>query len=162
LLVVFEAESSNAHPFSLQLATFNNSACRAAATTMSKIDTFEELDCYQTGREFRRTISRWARTLPKEEQFRIKDQIIRSSRSITANIAEGFGRHHPQENLQFCRQSRGSLMETLEHLNTALDEDFLGREEYERMREQWNQVRALLSGYINYLQKLAPKDKRFL
>jgi four helix bundle protein len=115
----------------------------------------------QNGAELRRTISRWARTLPKEEQFRLKDQIIRSSRSITANIAEGFGRHHPQENLQFCRQSRGSLMETLDHLNTALDEELLGEETYESIREQWNHVRALLSGYISYLQKLAPKDKRF-
>lgn len=128
---------------------------------MSKIDTFEDLDCYKAGRELRRTVSQWARSLPKEEQFRLKDQIIRSSRSITANIAEGFGRHHPQENLQYCRQSRGSLMETLEHLNTALDEDLLSGEEYERIREKWNQVRALLSGYISYLQKLAPKDRRF-
>lgn len=128
---------------------------------MSNIDTFEDLDCYKAGRELRKIVSRWARTLPKEEQFRLKDQIIRSSRSITANIAEGFGRHHPQENLQYCRQSRGSLMETLEHLNTALDDDLLGSVEYEQFREQWNQVRALLGGYITYLQKLAPKDKRF-
>jgi len=128
---------------------------------MSKIDTFEDLECYKVGREFRKSISRWTRTLPKEEHFRLKDQIIRSSRSITANIAEGFGRHHPQENLQFCRQSRGSLMETLDHLNTALDEDLLGDGDYEKLRDQWNQVRALLSGYISYLQKLAPKDKRF-
>ena len=133
----------------------------AAATIMSNISTFEDLDRYKAGRELRRTISRRARTLPGEEQFRLKDQIIRSSRSITANIAEGFGRHHPQENLQFCRQSRGSLMETLEHLNTALDEDLLGEDQYVSMRDQWNQVRALLSGYISYLQKLAPKDKRF-
>jgi four helix bundle protein len=128
---------------------------------MSNIDTFEDLDCYKAGREFRISVSQWTRTLPKEEQFRLKDQVIRASRSITANIAEGFGRHHPQENLQFCRQARGSLMETLEHLNTALDEDFLDEQEYERMRTQWSQVRALLNGYISYLQKLTPKDKRF-
>jgi four helix bundle protein len=128
---------------------------------MSNIDTFEDLECYKAGRAFRKSITKWARTLPKEEQFRLKDQIIRSSRSITANIAEGFGRHHPQENLQFCRQSRGSLMETLEHLNTALDDEFLAEDGYQIMRDQWNQVRALLSGYISYLQRLTPKDKRF-
>ena len=52
-------------------------------------------------------------------------------------------------------------METLDHLNTALDEDLISEQEYENIREHWNQVRALLSGYISYLQKLAPKDKRF-
>jgi len=126
------------------------------------IDTFEDLDCYKAGRELRKSVSRWARTLPKEEQFRLKDQVLRSSRSVTANIAEGFGRHHPQENLQFCRQSRGSLMETLEHLNTALDDELIAPVDYEKLREIWNQTRALLGGYISYLQKLAPKDKRFL
>jgi four helix bundle protein len=126
------------------------------------IDTFEDLDCYKSGRELRKSVSRWTRTLPKEEQFRLKDQILRSSRSVTANIAEGFGRHHPQENLQFCRQSRGSLMETLEHLNTALDDELIAPVDYEKLREIWNQTRALLGGYISYLQKLAPKDKRFL
>lgn len=128
---------------------------------MGNIETFEDLDCYKAARELRKSVSQWVRTLPKEEQFLLKDQIIRSSRSITANIAEGFGRHHPQENLQFCRQSRGSLMETLEHLNTALDEDLIGEEAYDQIREQWNQGRALLSGYISYQQKLAPKDRRF-
>ena len=52
-------------------------------------------------------------------------------------------------------------METHEHLNTALDEDLLGEDQYVSMRDHWNRVRALLSGYISYLQKLAPKDKRF-
>jgi len=70
---------------------------------MSQIDSFEDLECYRAARSYRRNLARWARTLPKEETYRMKDQVIRSARSITANIAEGFGRHHPQENLQFCR-----------------------------------------------------------
>ena len=52
-------------------------------------------------------------------------------------------------------------METLEHLNTALDDEFLAEDGYQIMRDQLNQVRALLSGYISYLQRLMPKDKRF-
>jgi four helix bundle protein len=146
--LLFSSTTRNKHP------TTNS-------TPMSHIDTFEDLDCYKSGRELRKAVSGWARNLPKEEQFRLKDQIIRSSRSVTANIAEGFGRHHPQENLQFCRQSRGSLMETLEHLNAALDDGLIDKVDYEKLRGLWNQSRALLGGYISYLQKLAPKDKRF-
>lgn len=83
--------------------------------------TFEDLACYQKARKFRKLISNFGKTLPKQEEYRLKDQIIRSSRSVTANIAEGFGRHHHQENAQFCRQARGSLTESLDHLNVALD-----------------------------------------
>ena len=119
------------------------------------IKTFEELACYQKAREFRKIISEFCPTLSKEEQYRLKDQIIRSTRSVTANIAEGFGRHHHQENTQFCRQARGSLSETLDHLNVALDEGYLNDEKYNILRNKLEEVWKILNGYIAYLQKCA-------
>lgn len=62
---------------------------------------------------------------PKSEDFHLKAQILNSSISVTANIAEGFGRFHYQENIQFCRLSRGSLTETFEHIITAYDEKYM-------------------------------------
>ena len=129
---------------------------------MSRINTFEDLECYKAAREFRIVVADWAKHLPSEEKYRFMDQTIRAVRSITANIAEGFGRQHPQENLQFCRQARGSLMEVLEHLNTALDEKLIGAEQYGSFREQWGTVRAILTGYIKYLESLTTKDRRFV
>jgi four helix bundle protein len=126
------------------------------------MDTFEDLDCYKSARLLRIEISRCARQWPAEERYRLVDQVIRSSRSVTANIAEGFGRQHTQENLQFCRQARGSLLETLEHLNTALDESYISAEAYQSLRsQQWTTAKALLSGYIRYLESISPKDRRF-
>ena len=113
---------------------------------MSPINTFEDLECYKAAREFRIIVVEWAKHLPLEEKYRLVDQTIRAVRSITANIAEGFGRQHPQDNLQFCRQARGSLMEVLEHLNTAADEKLLLEEKFQQLREKWNTVRAILSG----------------
>mgnify|MGYP001384032690 FL=1 len=122
---------------------------------------FEELECYQLARALRIQIAHWARSVPKEEEFRLRDQILRAARSVTANIAEGFGRQHPQENLQFCRQARGSLCEVLDHLNVALDEGLLPADSYDSLRKEWTSAKAKLSGYITYLQSLSPKDKRF-
>jgi four helix bundle protein len=51
--------------------------------------------------------------------------MLRASRSTTHNIAEGFGRYHYQENIQFCRQSRGSLFELKDQLICSLDEGFI-------------------------------------
>ncbi|WP_018128010.1 four helix bundle protein [Balneola vulgaris] len=81
-----------------------------------------ELESWESARQLRIAISDLVKSFPADEKFRLKDQIVRSSRSIPANIAEGYGRFHYQENIQFCRIARGSLYETLEHLMCAKDE----------------------------------------
>ena len=69
--------------------------------------------------------SKISKTFPNEEKCRLTDQIIRSYRSVTANIAEGHGRFHYQDETQFVRQARGSLSETLDHQICALDEEYI-------------------------------------
>ena len=122
---------------------------------MGELKSFETLKCYQLAREFRKLVSSFCKTLPKEETYRLKDQIVRSSRSISANIAEGYGRHHHQENIQFCRIARGSLSETLDHLNTALDEAYLAEHQYKELRSRLEETWKVLNGYIAYLRKCA-------
>lgn len=121
------------------------------------LNSFEELDCYKECRKLRIMISGVQKKWPTEEKYRLIDQVLRSSRSVTANIAEGFGRHHHQENLQYCRQARGSLTETLEHLITANDERLISESGFAVLREQLELCWRLLNGYIGYLQKSAQK-----
>ena len=59
------------------------------------------------------------------------DDMKRAARSTTHNVAEGFGRFHFQENVQFCRISRGSLYELIDQLITSKDDDYITSEEYE-------------------------------
>ena len=54
--------------------------------------------------------------LPSEEKWNLNQQLRRSSLSISANIAEGYGRFYYQDNVRFCYIARGSLEETLSHL----------------------------------------------
>ena len=114
---------------------------------------FEELEVWKKSREFRMQIGTLAKSFPKEEKYRLADQIIRSSRSVPANIAEGFGRFHHQENIQFCRIARGSLYETLEHLICAFDENYISKDAFQGFRNQYNDILKLLNGYIAYLKK---------
>lgn len=122
---------------------------------MAGFKTFEEIEAYKLARDLRKEIARFCKSLPKEEEYRLKDQILRSYRSVTANIAEGFGRHHHQENAQFCRHGRGSLTETLDHLNCALDDGFLSQAEYDALRSRLEETWKVLNGFIAYLQKCA-------
>jgi four helix bundle protein len=121
------------------------------------MDTFEELEAWKSARELRKAISKMVKSFPNDERFRLVDQIIRSSRSVPANIAEGFGRFHFQENIQFCRQARGSLSETLEHLICALDEEYIDQRKYDTHRELIEHCWKVLNGYIAYLKKAAAK-----
>jgi len=84
-----------------------------------------DLEIWKKSRSFRNEIAEVSKSFPDFEKFKLVDQIIRSSRSVTANIAEGHGRFHYQENIQFCRTARGSLLETFDHLTVALDEKYI-------------------------------------
>ncbi len=115
--------------------------------------TFETLEVWKESRKLRKEISKLVKTLPSVENFRLSDQMIRSSRSVTANIAEGHGRYHFQENIQFCRQSRGSLYELLDHLTVALDEHYISEEKFDILKTKILKTVKILNGYISYLKR---------
>lgn len=118
---------------------------------------FEDLEAWKEGREFKKIISKIIKTFPKNEQFELSNQLRRASRSVTANIAEGYGRFHYQENIQFCRHARGSLEECKDHLYTAFDEEYINQQELDELFVQHKKCISLLNGYIEWLKK--QKDK---
>ena len=91
------------------------------------------------------------KNFPSHERFSLTDDMTRAARSTTHNIVEGFGRFHYQENMQYCRQSRGSLNEIADQLITALDEEYISQAESTEGRPLIEKATALLNGYINYL-----------
>jgi four helix bundle protein len=92
---------------------------------VNKFKTFEDLECWQACRNLRNFAVKVCKELPKEEAYRLKDQILRSARSTTANLAEGYGRFHYQESIQYCRHARGSAYEVLDHFITGVDENLI-------------------------------------
>lgn len=117
-----------------------------------RLNDFRDLDVWKHCREIRQKIREICKGFPNEETYRLTDQMIRASRSPTANIAEGYGRYHFQENIQFCRQARGSLYELIDHVTAALECEYLAHDEAERMVGQIKQAIILLNGYIKYLK----------
>ncbi|MBW2339990.1 MAG: four helix bundle protein [Deltaproteobacteria bacterium] len=113
---------------------------------------FRDLDVWKKCRDIRIMIWKLGKKLPAEEKFRLTDQMIRASRSSTANIAEGYGRFHFQENIQFCRQSRGSLFELIDHVLVAEECEYITREVKEELIGHITVAIRLLNGYIKYLR----------
>ncbi|MBK7376597.1 MAG: four helix bundle protein [Ferruginibacter sp.] len=120
---------------------------------MDSLRSFEELNCWKEAVILRRELKPLIDGLPKNEEYRLKDQLVRCLRSVTNNIAEGYGRFNHQENIQFCRISRGSLHEITDHLIIAAEENYITPEELSIRKEQINKCLAILNGYINYLKK---------
>ncbi len=115
--------------------------------------TFEDLEVYKAAREFRKKIYKLIKKLPEEEKFNLVGQMRRAATSLTNNIAEGYGRYHYQENIQFCRQSRGSLCELLDDLNICIDEEYFPRDFLQELKSERGFVHKLLNGYIAYLRR---------
>lgn len=119
------------------------------------IRSFEDLKCWQEARSYRQEIKKLVESFPKHEQFELKSQLLRAARSVTANIAEGYGRYHYKDNARFCRNARGSLYETLDHLIEAVDDGYITQTDLERIRLHFERTKGLINGYINYLIKAA-------
>ncbi len=109
---------------------------------------FKDLETWRFARQLRVDAYRICKRLPKEETFGLASQIRRAAVSVTANIAEGFGRYSYQENIQFCRQSRASVYELRDHFTTALDAGHISNEEFARLEKQATSVIKLLNGYL--------------
>ena len=119
---------------------------------MSSLQSFEDLHCWKAAREIRLYVSEnIIPKMPVDEKYALISQIRRSSRSVSDNISEGFGRFHFQENIQFCRIARGSLCETLNQVITANDENYIDDEILNIFRVLFDKTKSLINGYINYL-----------
>lgn len=113
---------------------------------------FEDLDVWKLSRDFRNEIFMLVKGFPDDKKYKLTDQIIRSSRSVTANIAEGYGRFHYQENIQFCRMARGSVTETKDHLICAFDCRYISEEVLSDLNQKYEVILQKLNDYISYLK----------
>ncbi len=121
---------------------------------------FENLEVYKSARQYRVRIYELARRLPEFEKFNLVSQMRRAALSLTNNIAEGHGRYHWQENIQFVRQSRGSLQELIDDLNTCLDEKYAEETLLERLKEEGYELLKKINGYLKYLRERKESENR--
>lgn len=114
---------------------------------------FTELVVWKKTRELKNELKTLSDSFPAEEKYRLTDQLIRSSRSINSNIAEGHGRYTYKEQIRYCIQARGSLSETLNHLIDAFDCSYISAEQLKHFENKIEEVGKLLNGYITWLRE---------
>jgi len=114
---------------------------------------YKELECYIQARLLRNFVSELVKKFPAHEKFLLTAQVVDSSRSVTRNMAEGYGRYTFTDTRNFFIIARGSITETMEHLTTAYDEKYITEVELEAGEQKCELVFKLTNGYIAYLDK---------
>ena len=119
----------------------------------AKYQSFTERNIWKGARAFQLFIFNLCKSFPSEEKFRLSDKLIRASRSNAADIAESPGRHHYQEQIQFCRQAQRSLSEVLNRIYSALDCHYSNQELVKALERKSETLLKLINGYLNFLKK---------
>ena len=118
------------------------------------IKSLESLEAWKKAREFAlRDYREVLPMLPSEEKWNLNQQLRRSSLSVPANIAEGYGRFYYQDNIRFCYYARGSLEETLSHLVIAYEMKFIPKSLFDSLGHDGEKLTQLINGYIGYLKR---------
>ena len=109
------------------------------------IKTVFDLDVFQISYQLAMDIFKVTRNFPKEERYSLTDQVVRSSRSIAANIAEGWGRRiYENEFKKSLIYSMGSLEETKVWILFSKDCGYINNEDYDKFNLKCDELGAKL------------------
>lgn len=110
------------------------------------IRTFKDLKVYQRSYKLAMDIFSLVAKFPKEEKYSLTSQIIRSSRSISANISEGWAKRE-YENVfkQHLIHSLGSASETQTWLSFALDCTYMSEEEFRLLNKEVDEICMMIT-----------------
>lgn len=115
------------------------------------IKNFKDLKIWQKANSLEQKIEIIAKSFPTYEKT-LKDQIVRSVRSIGANIAEGNSQQHLRKEINYINISLGSTGETRNHIVTAYQNNYISYEEYEKLDEELLELIKMMYGYLKALK----------
>lgn len=122
---------------------------------------FEDLECFQLALEVMAKVHEFSKNLLAEEKYDLFPQIRRSSKSVTANIAEGYGRYHYLDSLRCYSIARGELNETLSHLINAKVLGYLDQRTFEALYQLIRETEQTLNGYMAYVRRQRSGSQEF-
>jgi four helix bundle protein len=121
---------------------------------------FMELDVWLRAIDLVVDVYAAADSLPRREQFGLKNQICRAVVSVASNIAEGEGRRSRRDHAKFLANARGSLYEVMTQVVICERLDYLRPELAVALREKIVRVGQLINGTLRYLKRSAMREAR--
>lgn len=116
---------------------------------------YRDLKVYQLAEDLDNQIFSLSIKFPKSETYGLTDQIRRSTHSIIANIAEGYGRRfYPQEYARFLTFSQASSHESREHLKAALSRNYCSKTDFNNLDDKLDHVGKMLTLLIRKIRNI--------
>jgi four helix bundle protein len=109
---------------------------------------FEELEVFKRAYKVSLEIHQMSLTMPQVEQYGLAEQMRRASKSICANLAEGFGKQSlsKSEFKRFVKMGVGSADEMRVWLRYCLDLGYIDQITWQRLRNEYEEVAKMLQG----------------
>jgi four helix bundle protein len=117
---------------------------------MSEIKGFRDLIVYQKAYKLALQIFEISKAFPKEEKYSLTDQIRRSSRSVTANIAESWAKKkYIKAFVNKLTDALGEEYETEVWMDFSKDFKYVNQDTYDQIMSGYDEVRKMLISMIN-------------
>jgi four helix bundle protein len=118
-----------------------------------KVKSFEDLTVWQEAHRLTLEIYKLTGKFPAAEKYGIVSQFRRSSSSVPANIAEGFGRATTRELLRCLQIARGELEETRYFVLLSRDLGYVTLQDCDNVGQQCNSVGRLINALGSSLKR---------
>jgi four helix bundle protein len=109
---------------------------------------FKEMPVWKEAMEISKKVFVLTEALPRKEDYGLTSQLRSSASSVSANIAEDFGRHHSNDKVHFYFFSRGSAFETQSHLEYGVQVGYFDKTEVEKLSQKLDRVAESLNRLI--------------
>jgi four helix bundle protein len=114
---------------------------------------FEKLWVWQKAHKLMQDIHKFCRTLPKDERFRLRDQIERCSSSVCDNIAEGYTSYYYNDKIKGFYTARKEAGETQNQIRKLSGKNYLDSQQSQKWVEDYEEVIRGINGYIRYIRE---------
>lgn len=120
----------------------------------------EDLEVYLLSEKLSHRVWEIVILWPNFEKFGLGKQLTSAVDSISANIAEGYGRYFVKENIHFCFYARGSLLETKSWIRKAQVRGLIDEIKAIQLMSDLEEIHRKLNSYIKVLKQNLQKQSR--
>lgn len=121
--------------------------------------TFRDLWIWKESHKLMLEVHEYAKGLPREERFRKRDQIERSSSSVPDNISEGYTAFYYNEKIKGVLIARREAGETQNHIEALVGKHYLPRSKADEWINRYERIMAGINSYVNYIQEKKQNEK---